>query len=66
MLIKYEEFDNTQAVFSLNVDKYSFLKQRVQFLSFEVCGGEIKPNLVQAKFSPNYILYQKSQFFGIL
>lgn len=59
----------TQAGFSLNVKKCLFLKEKVQFLGFEVCKGEIRPNPKKIEaltaLPPPQTVTQLRQFIGL-
>ncbi|KAJ2943625.1 hypothetical protein O0L34_g16737 [Tuta absoluta] len=59
----------TQAGFSLNLKKCSFLKTRVEFLGYEVEAGEVKPNKrkIEALSSlpPPQSVSQLRQFIGL-
>lgn len=55
--------------FSLNFDKCSFLKQRVEYLGYEVTAGEIRPNPRKIEalthLQPPKTIHQLRQFIGL-
>lgn len=59
----------TDKGFSLNAKKCSFLKQKVEYLGFEVCQGEIRPNPKKVEaltaLPPPETVTQLRQFIGL-
>ncbi|CAK1552211.1 unnamed protein product, partial [Leptosia nina] len=60
---------HTDQGFSLNIKKCVFLKQKVEYLGFEVCQGEIRPNPRKIEaltaLSPPETVTQLRQFIGL-
>ncbi|KAJ2952278.1 hypothetical protein O0L34_g4558 [Tuta absoluta] len=59
----------TEKGFSLNLKKCKFLKQRVEYLGFQVCQGEVRPNQRKVEaltaLPPPETVTQLRQFIGL-